>query len=875
MKDHCILLSNHISDREKMIKRKFLTAKNVQPEKKETKEDPIERNFTQDEKVAFTKLFQAQRTEVPSPVQMNAVFSQNKLLERNVEILHETQKSLQTMMVYNMSKEKEETKSEKTDNSLAIIKELIAPLYQSINQINNNFQDILLRTSNPVEKSNSINNQQLESKLNELIRTKSNVVQAEKQVSASKEKNPKNDVYLNGFNELNGKLENFNSDIQLMNKRIEEQFNDLKKENNKRKLLDGGAPNKGVKRRNSFDYEEFKNELLEIESEKKRILQEFEEKSLPDRTIRRFKKGDKIEFNFRLVDDNENKELVQVIPLETKNKSTKSNYFVKENNQRQTNERKKTEKSVKNQTKTEAQTKTDFRFKEKRDNRTENLWIETNNERKEQRVETDTKKTTTTNFINTRKIQNLDEGREKENILKKSEMTQKKVEAFLKETKKEENAVEKVFKEAFEESAIKTINKRREVVAIENTESEKGQQVLLHDLITKLCLDKLLPPVGKDNKQSYQSNIPFKYNEDRVKEMTVELIMNKLRNKERRVKEEEVSKEQQLSELSVVKDTTLIKKLEAEVNLQNAELVKMIEGLSSKIGDMSKSTSSQLNLEELVKLINPQREINITVKVERDAAEQPERKVEQPVEDKGTEVIKVQTPFIMTNIDNFEVAGEEKFAESHYSHPFETNEHYESYSEDVPVNYSIDFQGYLISATSEVESYREKSLSKFVNKSSEVSISEGEAIDNSLSEGEIPMLKNKMKAEELLERMIEQTSKAAETQRRNVSEMLSDKEELKKLGIYLSDEFSKFAQGVKGQSETSKLGFSNLLSSNRNAPSFRTKSRVSDEEIRMPEVNEEELILLKEKQKILTQKMRMISTISEDSHEQEINTIDV
>ena len=74
-----------------------------------------------------------------SSIPLNLIYSQNKVLERNVDLLGETQRSLHDLLIYNIktnqNNEAAKLKDEVFRENKKLFQDFLAPLLQNINQL--------------------------------------------------------------------------------------------------------------------------------------------------------------------------------------------------------------------------------------------------------------------------------------------------------------------------------------------------------------------------------------------------------------------------------------------------------------------------------------------------------------------------------------------------------------------------------------------------------------------------------------------------------------------------------------------------------------------------------------------------------------------
>ena len=173
MVDNSIITKFELSEREKRLKADFFSRKTNKLEPKVSTNE-IEESKNNIEKIPeedLNNFYNQNKNDIEplnvntnnnfgiSPQQMNIIYTQNKLMERNVDILQETNRSLQDFIIYNMRKDELEKGRNKLINPM--LKEVLNPLYENINELKEQVKDL----SN---KQNDIKNSQSENKFNDL-----------------------------------------------------------------------------------------------------------------------------------------------------------------------------------------------------------------------------------------------------------------------------------------------------------------------------------------------------------------------------------------------------------------------------------------------------------------------------------------------------------------------------------------------------------------------------------------------------------------------------------------------------------------------------------------------------------------------------------
>jgi len=157
--DHCIITKYDLSEREKQIKKNFFSkdnhTKSVPATKKEinqTQKSYIDQENISEELVnkmvnenlksvnLQTQAFRGgMQNQNQGSIPLNLIYSQNRVLERNVDLLGETQRSLHDLLIYNIktnqNNEAAKLKDEVFRENKKLFQDFLAPVLQNINQL--------------------------------------------------------------------------------------------------------------------------------------------------------------------------------------------------------------------------------------------------------------------------------------------------------------------------------------------------------------------------------------------------------------------------------------------------------------------------------------------------------------------------------------------------------------------------------------------------------------------------------------------------------------------------------------------------------------------------------------------------------------------
>ena len=309
MVDNSIITKFELSEREKRLKADFFSRKTNKLEPKVSTNE-IEESKNNIEKIPeedLNNFYNQNKNDIEplnvntnnnfgiSPQQMNIIYTQNKLMERNVDILQETNRSLQDFIIYNMRKDELEKGRNKLINPM--LKEVLNPLYENINELKEQVKDL----SN---KQNDIKNSQSENKFNDLtylnnemnnLKTstlnKKKGLQVPKPINKYEQpQNKENQRLIREISNLKNTMSNLTQEMNKLGTTFNEKLNKVVEDTENKKLkniigkpkIDNLRDRKkkdphSIKNKilDEIDYNDLKNDLNEINFEKDKIINEF------------------------------------------------------------------------------------------------------------------------------------------------------------------------------------------------------------------------------------------------------------------------------------------------------------------------------------------------------------------------------------------------------------------------------------------------------------------------------------------------------------------------------------------------------------------------------------------------------------------------
>ena len=274
-----------------------------------------------------------------SSEQINLLLHQNKIMQRNVDALQETNRSLQDFIIYTMKKDslkndlKEEEKiqeKEKKDMEYNKLNQILSPLYDHINNLQSQVKELSQKKR---EDEINIELDDLIIKDQKTFKPKHDPVSQTKNISLEKDRNEK--IMMKTLSSLKGTMSNLSQEIRKIgdtfNEKMQKVLEDTEKDKLK-KMIGGRAnstANKGKKilgnktlnkeqssnisifkdnlnptesiltnKLDNIDYNSFKSELIDIGNLQDKIINEY--KSNAPEFIELKKPKTKIKFSYNL-----------------------------------------------------------------------------------------------------------------------------------------------------------------------------------------------------------------------------------------------------------------------------------------------------------------------------------------------------------------------------------------------------------------------------------------------------------------------------------------------------------------------------------------------------------------------------------------------
>lgn len=265
---------------------------------------------------------------------LNIIYNQNRILERNVDVLQETQRSLKDFFIYNLQNnhdtnnkvlKKSISQGESLENKKFFI-ELLKPLYQNMESIKNQVNNI------SSQKRDIINNGDHQESQNELHLLQKNLKNSTSKVEQSlnlvKEHTnqaKKDSELFKMIEEIKGGIVNVHKEMNKLESDVNENFKKIYEETQKKNLMQMFSNNrkntsnlynnfndlnfnnnknsdlfKNSKNEDEIDYTEFKKSLCDINLRTQEIKNEYEtsKAKIKINMVHKFEKADKIDFSY-------------------------------------------------------------------------------------------------------------------------------------------------------------------------------------------------------------------------------------------------------------------------------------------------------------------------------------------------------------------------------------------------------------------------------------------------------------------------------------------------------------------------------------------------------------------------------------------------
>ena len=324
MNDNSIIINFKPSERQKRLKESFYNSKpkkltSISPQKREeSKTNAVQDLITDDDINKFIEensknLFPNSGNGI-SPQQMNIIYTQNKLMERNVDLLQENQRSTHDFILYLLRKDALKRKNNINPHQL---KELLNPLYANINELKGELKKMHQTDS---KKQSSIDENTQDQGNNKIISSNLNakvdeLVSLNKEINREKSKaksinqmvnKQQNAVVLKAISDIKSSMGNMTQEINKMGNTFQEKINKVIEETEKDKIKNILNTTKKTKENDKLnesnqsnnangsllrsrlldeiDYNEYKNDILDINLRKEEIIKDFRKKTpiVPD-----------------------------------------------------------------------------------------------------------------------------------------------------------------------------------------------------------------------------------------------------------------------------------------------------------------------------------------------------------------------------------------------------------------------------------------------------------------------------------------------------------------------------------------------------------------------------------------------------------------
>ena len=806
MDDNCIITKYDLSEKEKELKSKFLSKKRTDEIHSNTiykysvvcnqnQQETINKiNIPEDKlnKLIDTNFNSNQSTSInnqqsqfnSNPQQLNLLFSQNKILERNVDICQETQRILHDFLKYNIQNNENtnkkqtnqselkqlmfyinEIKSAISDQNKHAVESLIKPLHNELEEIKNN----LVKTTKNEEISN----------LQTTIKKATNSIDQLDKLNNYKE-NKRIIIEKDNKNPLNSELTELTKAIKLIETNIQSELKKMSNSQEQKNLFNLFSSNNTtassrktpsiLSKIGEFDYSDLKNNLIDFQTLSDKLIDEFNY-GKPKNIKLSNKNKEKVKFYYDL-DEEEEENYKRLNKISTKNNKNKEkslliypyksekNVFLDNLNTNANKIKAKKSQESNNSTKINLNTQNKVPLKNNK-----SLFI-SGNDNKQQNSQ-QTSKTNENVFTSTEK--KLEEGKEL-NIFAKNQAQKE-----LKEEKIEKPIEKKEDKEDYNKNIFNNLNK--DIPSIENEKNgivdtdyykKSNKNNIIHDVVTKLLIDKLIDKNRKNQgNQSEQKEITIQHklpidNKQELKKAIQDILVEKIKNnnvsKNNQIESAKVKVEEKL-ELPI-KDNTIDKlnELQKQIESRDKGLSDMMTIFIEKISNIkdnerhketliiSKENTkedhlSERYIERLTEKVTEKMTGKFNININIPKTDELERKVERDV------------PLTSDTQVQFEIKAEQKPIENleddQYNNPFdERREKNENIITQLPIPYFIDFNQYDVTSSyisvsrtptkADISSIISKTNKRNYNFHQYTHNKQYDSYDESLSEGQIP-----------------------------------------------------------------------------------------------------------------------------------------
>jgi hypothetical protein len=581
MTDSCIITKFDISEREKAIKKAFFTGKKekIAPEQsKQVTNDEVINKLIDDN---FKNKPIVQQTSA-SPFPVNLIYSQNKILERNVDVLQEQQRSIHDLLVYNLKNNKEKAekglKAEIVDENKKLMREIIGPLYSNIEGLKASMEKLAvdakqLRQQDDYNKKVS-EASNLNYKVKDMIAKHHEFKEQSDVVTHKFDKRIKSEdtVILKAIDEVKKSIGQINNEMSKMEENFSSNFKSMFEENEKKHLLgkfqsSSNLTNKLALARQekktednqnlnpSFNYKEIKDEMLDINLRKDEILNEFLINKINIPKIK--PPRERINFSFSLdeYDTDVSKRSIQKTKKRNQSNpkdsadvfspgSSANIYSKKEknvflNNMEQEEFFRERNKQEAYKDNTVELTKLNSRSPQERKTEYEEVNIAESMKKVADKLKKNKLTSPSNNSMNMSTQPSSAKYRKTIGLIK-SPLPVIKEDKYIEQPQRPRDLGVSGINKAEKEIKPVEVN-RKGIIAVENTNKEKKDANILEEIVTRLCVEKLLgngKPKMMGQKVDYP--MPFQFKENQLTTIAENLLKDRIRNmlKNRKSKKE-------------------------------------------------------------------------------------------------------------------------------------------------------------------------------------------------------------------------------------------------------------------------------------------------------------------------------------------------
>ena len=310
MNDNSIITKYELSEKEKKLRQAFFNSKprTLKRKVEESKNNSNVELITDEDISKFiadnsATLYPSAGMNGVSPQQMNMIYTQNKLMERNVDLLQENQRSFHDFVLYLLRKDAQNAKSKISPHQL---KEVLNPLYANLSELKNEMKRIKLSHSTSTGNENydtNIKNSNLNAKVDELVSLNKEINREKRDAKSLNQivNNKQNAVVLKAISDIKTSMGTMSDEISKMGNSFQEKINKVIEETEKDKMkniLNVSSKPKEEEKLNlsnnssfikakildDIDYNAYKNDILDINFRKDEIVKEFRKKTpiVPD-----------------------------------------------------------------------------------------------------------------------------------------------------------------------------------------------------------------------------------------------------------------------------------------------------------------------------------------------------------------------------------------------------------------------------------------------------------------------------------------------------------------------------------------------------------------------------------------------------------------